>query len=104
MQDVMKITNNSPLVAALVYLSAWDMAGTPPMSKSEMGQHNSTPHCLFFWSGDGIGKKGICGVEEVKYLFASDVGIKYIKDWNGTKAGKTDRKSSLDKEVGANVD
>ena len=58
MQDVMKITNNSPLVAALVYLSAWDMAGTPPMSKSEMGQHNSTPHCLFFEAGMGSVKKG----------------------------------------------
>ena len=38
--------NNSPSSAALVYLSAWDMAGTPPMRRSEMDgstQFNSTP-------------------------------------------------------------
>ena len=58
----LNMENNSPSSAALVYLSAWDMAGTPPMRRSEMGQRNSTPrHCLCLGKRTGVFKTGIKG-------------------------------------------
>ena len=87
--------NNSPSSAALVYLSAWDMAGTPPMRRSEMDgstQFNSTPLSVLgkkvgcFQNGNGEWKMN-------KYLQEKKTEE---KDQNVTTKEKTEEGSECD--------